>query len=48
MSKSIASKRMESTRVHPRIMLLRSIAQDDMPDIATKIDVEEHSQKILE
>ena len=56
MSKSIASKRMQTTRINPRILLLRDIGQDDgrasqhfmIPDLATKIDVEDHSDKILE
>ena len=55
MSKSIASKRMQTTIVNPRILLLRALDQDEgrnpnfiIPDLATKIDVEGHTDKILE
>ena len=55
MSKSIASKRMQTTLVNPKILLLKTIGQDEgrnshfaIPDLATKIDVEGHSDKILE
>ena len=55
MSKSIASKRMQSTIVNPRILLLRALDQDEarnpnftIPDLATKIEVEGHADKILE
>lgn len=55
MSKSIASKRMQTTIVNPRILLLRALDSDDtrnstfiIPDLATKIDVEGHKDKILQ
>ena len=55
MSKSIASKRMQTTIDNPRILLLRALDQDEarnpnfvIPDLATKIDVEGHTDKILE
>ena len=54
MSKSIASKRMQNVRINPKILLLKDIAQDDrqsqhfiIPDLATKIDIEGHSDKFL-
>ena len=46
MSNSIASRRMQTVRTNPRVLLLRSIGQDEgrgsthfmIPDLATKID----------
>lgn len=50
MSKSIASKRMQTTRINPKILLLKDIGQneDELQDLKTKIDVEGHCEKILE
>ena len=55
MSKSIASKRMTACFVNPRILLLKELGNDGsrnedfiIPDLATKIDMEEHTDKILE
>ena len=50
MSKSIASKRMQTTRINPKILLLKDIGQneDEVQDLKTKIDVEGHCEKILE
>ena len=57
MSKSIASRRMQAVVPNPRILLLRSIGQDEgeggsskpfiNSDLATKINAEDHSEKIM-
>ena len=41
-SKSISNKRMKSTINEPRILLLRDLGEDEVPDLASKIDFEDH------
>ena len=47
MSKSISNKRMAREIENPRILLLRDIGEDEVPDLASKIDFEEHTFQIL-
>ena len=56
MSKSIASNRMTKCLINPRILLVKDIGNDEsrgnedfiIPDLASKIDIEGHTDKILE
>ena len=47
-SKSISNKRMASMINEPRILLLRDLGEDEVPDLASKIDFEEHTFQILD
>lgn len=56
MSKSIASNRMTKCLFNPRVLLVKDIGNDEsrgnedfiIPDLASKIDIEGHTDKILE
>ena len=48
MSKSIINNRMEKVIDDPRILLLKdSLGEEEVPDLASVLDVEDHILKIL-
>lgn len=47
MSKSVVNRRMATNIVEPRILLLKKIVDLEVTDLASKLDQEEHTNRII-